>query len=89
MCAAFFVSKVTREAVIKITIVFKMFRLERRNSHRVGGSMCSAAKNWPMEICSVYGISEMATTHDSVSDVLVEDRLEQIWVDVRCLGCII
>ena len=35
--------------------------------------MCSTAKiNWPMKIRSVYGISEMATTRDIVTDVLLE-----------------
>ena len=36
--------------------------------------MCSAAKiNWPMKIRSVYGILEMATTRDIVTDVLLDE----------------
>ena len=47
--------------------------------------MCSAAKiNW-QQSCSVYGISEMATTHGIVNDVLLEDKLVQMWPDYPCL----
>ena len=35
-----------------------------------------------MKIRSVYGISEMATTHDIVNDVLLEDKL---WLYYSCL----
>jgi len=45
--------------------------------------MCSAANlNWPMKIRSVNGISEMATTHDIVNDVLLKDKLVQMWPDI-------
>jgi len=48
--------------------------------------MCSAAEiNWPTKIRSVYGISERATTHDIVNDVLLKDRLVQMWPDYPCL----
>ena len=29
----------------------------------------------------IHSISEMATTHDIVNDVLLEDRLVQMWLD--------
>ena len=48
--------------------------------------MCSAAKiNWPMNNRSVYGFSEMTTIHDSVNDVLWEDRRMQMCPDCPCV----
>ena len=38
-----------------------------------------------MKIHSVYGISEMATTYDIVNEVLLEDKLVQMWPDYPCL----
>ena len=35
VCAALFVSKVPREAVSKVSLVFNIFRLEMGKSHRV------------------------------------------------------
>ena len=49
-------------------------------------AMCPAAKiYWPVNIRSVYGFSGMPTTHDVVNDVLLEDRLVQMWPDCPCL----
>ena len=47
--------------------------------------MCSVAKiNWSMKI-RVYGISAMATTLDTVIDVLLGDCVVQMWPDYPCL----
>ncbi len=37
-----------------------------------------------MKIRSVYGISEMATTHGIENDVLLEDKLVKMWPDYPC-----
>ena len=50
-------------------------------------NVSSAAKiHWPMKIRSIDSISEMATTHDIVNDVLLEDKLVQIWPDCMTSG---
>jgi hypothetical protein len=57
-----------REAVSKISIVFNMFRI-------------AAKMNLAMKIRSVCDISEMATIHDAVNDVLLKHKLVQVWRD--------
>ena len=75
-------SKVPREAVSKIYIVFNIFRLARRVSPSAlnVSYVLSTKINWPTKIRSVYGISEMATTHE-----LVNDEVVQMWPYYPCL----
>ena len=53
-----------------------------------GRKLCAQRQknNWPTKIRSVYGISERATTHDIVNDMLLlEDRMVQMWPNYPCV----